>query len=309
MKDMFRSYRAGQLHFYGPTHLLIIKTTGDEIDIIRNNRLMGIIVEDRWSMPDLASAMAWCSERNRQHIRCILAEIAEYARVPEESQKAMVSHLAGIRAAGEQSTGISFSIKPSAIGILFDHGEYIRNLSLLFHEALDRGVPFEIDMEGRPVVGDTLRSALTLAGEGGGVTLALQTYFDRTSTDLATCMNAGIRVRLVKGAYLGDTSDFTSIQERFRTHARTLISTGVPFSAATHDPVLVDWLKEEMRGHKDFIEFAFLKGLAERTKTEMALEGWKVAEYVPYGPKGQAYVQRRERYLATLEHLGKSAVP
>ncbi len=64
-------------------------------------------------------------------------------------------------------SGISFSVKPSAIGILFDHGEYIRNLSLLFHEALDRGVPFEIDMEGRPLVGDTLRSALTLEGEGG----------------------------------------------------------------------------------------------------------------------------------------------
>jgi proline dehydrogenase len=273
------------------------------------NRLMGIIVEDRWSMPDLAGAIAWCRERNRQHIRCILAVIAEYARTPEESQKAMALHLAGIRMAGQHSGAPSFSIKPSAIGILFDHGEYIRNLSILFHEALDRGVPFEIDMEGRPVVGDTLRSALTLAGEEGGITLALQAYLDRTSTDLVTCMNAGIRVRLVKGAYLGDTSDFIAIRERFRTHAGTLISTGVPFSAATHDPVLVDWLKEEMSGHKDLIEFAFLKGLAEHTKTEMAAGGWKVAEYVPYGPKGQAYVQRRERYLATLEHLGKSAVP
>jgi len=266
-------------------------------------------MEDRWSMPELASALQWCRERNRQHIRCILAVIAEYAKTPEESQEAMASHLAGIRMAQEQSGALSFSIKPSAIGILFDHGEYIRNLSLLFHEALDRGIPFEIDMEGRPVVGDTLRSALTLAGEVGGVTLALQAYLDRTSTDLATCMNAGIRVRLVKGAYLGDSSDFIAIQERFRTHARTLISSGVPFSAATHDPVLIGWLREEMRDHKDLIEFAFLKGLAERTKIDLAAEGWKVAEYVPYGPKGQAYFRRRERYLSTLEHLGRSPVP
>jgi proline dehydrogenase len=260
-------------------------------------------------MPDPASAIGWCRERNRQHIRCILAVIAEYARTPKDAQEAMVSHLAGIRIAGEQQGALSFSIKPSAIGILFDHGDYIRNLSRLFHEALDRGVPFEIDMEGRPLVGDTIRSALTLAGEGGGVTLALQAYLDRTSTDLATCLNAGIRVRLVKGAYLGDTNDFTAIQERFRTHTRTLISGGAPFSAATHDPELVDWLKEEMRGHKDLIEFAFLKGLAERTKTEMAADGWKVAEYVPYGPGGQAYFQRRERYLAALELLGRSSVP
>ena len=90
---------------------------------------MGIIVEDRWSMPDLASAMQWCTERTRQHIRCILAVIGEYAQTPEESQDALMSHLAGIRTAGEQVAGISFSIKPSAIGILFDHGEYVRNLS------------------------------------------------------------------------------------------------------------------------------------------------------------------------------------
>jgi len=271
---------------------------------------MGSIVkEDHWLLPDLAGALQWCGQRTRQQIRCTLAVTAEYARTPEESRNALMSHLAGIRAVGERSGGISFSVKPSAIGILFDHGEYIRNLSLLFHEALDRGVPFEIDMEGRPLAGDTIRSALTLAGEGGPLTLALQAYLDRTSSDIAACRNAQIRVRLVKGAYRGDTDDFITIQEKFRTHAETLISAGVSFSAATHDPVLIDWLKEAMHDHKNLIEFAFLKGLADKTKTEMAADGWKIAEYVPYGPGGQAYILRRERYLSALEHLGRSPVP
>jgi proline dehydrogenase len=282
----------------------------DEIDMIGNNRLIGCTVEDnRWTVPDLAGAMEWCGQRARQHIRCTLAITAEYAKTPEESHHALVSHLAGIRAAGEQSKGISFSVKPSAIGILFDHGEYIRNLSLLFHEALDRRVPFEIDMEGRPLVGDTLRSALTLAAEGNPLTVALQAYLNRTSNDLAVCMAAGISVRLVKGAYQGDTGDFITIQQKFRTHTETLISAGAPFCAATHDPVLINWLKEAMHDHKNLIEFAFLKGLANQTKTEMAADGWKVAEYVPYGPGGQAYIQRRERYLASLEHLGRLPVP
>lgn len=265
--------------------------------------------DNRWSVPDLAGALHWCGQRSRQYIRCTLAVTAEYAKTPEESRRALVSHLTGIRAAGEQPGSISFSVKPSAIGILFDHGEYIRNLSLLFHEALDRGVPFEIDMEGRPLVGDTLRSALTLAGEGGPLTIALQAYLNRTSNDLAACMDAGVRVRLVKGAYHGDTGDFIAIQEKFRAHAETLISAGAPFCAATHDPVLIDWLKEKMQAHKDLIELAFLKGLADHTKTEMAAAGWKVAEYVPYGPADPAYILRRERYLSTLDHLGRSPVP
>ena len=234
---------------------IIKKATGDEIDIIGNNRLMENNMEDRWSLPDLTSAMQWCGGRTRQHIRCTLAVIAEFARTPEEAQQALMLHLAGIRMAGEESTDISFSIKPSAIGMLFDHGEYVRNVSLLFHEARDWGVPFEIDMEGRPLVGDTLRSALDLASEGGPVTLALQAYLDRTSRDLTVCMNAGITVRLVKGAYLGDTDNFTTIQKQFRTHAENLISSGNSFSAATHDPVLIDWLREEMRDHKNLIEF------------------------------------------------------
>jgi proline dehydrogenase len=244
-----------------------------------------------------------------QHIRCIVAMIAEYAKTPEASEHSLTAHLEGIRLIGERSRGTSFSAKPSAIGILFDHRHYIRNISLLVQEAREHGVPFEIDMEGRPLVDDTFKSAINLALEGETVTLALQAYLDRTPDDLAACINAGITVRLVKGAYLGDTNDFTLIQERFRTHAETLINAGIPFSAATHDPVLIDWFKNEMHHRKNLIEFGFLKGLADGAKNELVAGGWKVAEYVPYGPGGQAYHQRRARYMENLSHLGRFPVP
>ena len=234
--------------------------------------------------------------------------VAEFARTPEESLHALQEHLAGIRMAGELKAGIAFSIKPSAIGVLFSQDEYADNLSLLFREARNNGVPFEIDMEGSPFVETTLQSVLALTGEGP-LTLALQAYLDRTSRDLSACMSTGVTVRLVKGAYKGDTDDFTAIQKRFRMHAKTLISAGSPFSAATHDPELVDWLRHEVGDHKDLIEFAFLKGLAEHTKTAMAADGWNVAEYVPYGPGGQAYIHRRTRYLETLKYLGRAPVP
>jgi len=266
-------------------------------------------MEERWSLPDLESAVQWCRERNIQQIRCIVAMIAEYATTPEASEHSLTSHLEGITLIGEQSPGTSFSAKPSGIGILFDYRHYIRNISLLVHEARKHGVPFEIDMEGHPLVGDIFKSAINLALEGETVTLALQAYLDRTSDDLSACINAGITVRLVKGAYVGDTNDFTIIQERFRTHAETLINTGIPFSAATHDPELIDWLKDEMRNRKHLIEFGFLKGLADGAKSELPAEGWKVAEYVPYGPGGQAYHQRRERYMENLHQLGRFPVP
>jgi proline dehydrogenase len=270
--------------------------------------MMGIIMEDRWSLPDLTTALEWCRERDRQHIHCILAAMAEFARTPEDSQHSLKVNRTGIRMAGDLKAGIAFSLKPSAIGILFDREEYVRNLSLLFHEARDCRVPFEIDMEGRPYVESILQSVLDLASEGT-LTLALQAYLERTSRDLPVCLKKGVTVRLVKGAYTGDTDDFTTIQKQFRTHAETLISAGISFSAATHDPELIDWLREKMSDRKDLIEFSFLKGLAERTKIGMAADGWKIAEYVPYGAGGEAYIMRRKRYLETLENLGRAPAP
>ena len=266
-------------------------------------------MEERWSLPDPERAVQWCTERNKQNIRCILAILADYAMTPEVSARSLISHLGGITLIGERSPGTSFSAKPSAIGILFDVRQYTRNIFLLVHQARRLGVPFEIDMEGRSLVDDTLKSAIDLAREGETVTLALQAYLDRTSDDLAACINAEITVRLVKGAYLGDTNDFTLIQKRFRSHAETLINAGIPFSAATHDPEIIEWLKDKMRSRKNTIEFGFLKGLADRTKSELSEEGWKVAEYVPFGPGGQAYYQRRELYLKNLSRLGRFPVP
>jgi proline dehydrogenase len=265
-------------------------------------------MEDRWSLPDLESALAWCRNRAGQGIRCTVALMAESARSPAETTHAVSAQRDAIRAVGAGASGASFSVKPSLLGILRDPEEYAANLAILAREARDRNVPLEIDMEGRPLVEGTLRSALALADEGMPVTLALQAYLDRTPRDLDACLRAGIRVRLVKGTYLGDTGDFAAIQERFRALAETLLAAGVPFSAATHDPGLVAWLQQEP-GSRDRIGFAFLKGLADQTKTGLAAQGWKVAEYVPYGPGGEAYRLRRQRYLDLLNKLGRKPAP
>jgi proline dehydrogenase len=266
-------------------------------------------MEDRWSLPDLESTVAWSRERKKQSIRCTVATMAEFARTPAEAETAVRAELAGIRAVGTGISGIAWAVKPSAIGILADTRVYQENLSILAREAGSAGVAIEIDMEGGPLVEATLRSALTLADEGIKVTLALQVYLDRTARDLDSCMASGILIRLVKGAYLGDTSDFVEVQERFRSLARVLIDAGTPFSAATHDPELIAWLEEEADRERTLVEFAFLKGLADQTKTRLASAGRKVAEYVPYGPDGGGYVHRRERYLAMLKQLGREPVP
>jgi len=122
-------------------------------------------------------------------------------------------------------------------------------------------------------------------------------------------VSQGIGVRLVKGAYLGDYSGFGEIQRMTEQDARILEEVRAPFSIGTHDPVLIDWTLREFHDGRDLVEFGFLKGLSEQTKVRLAAEGWKVSEYVPFGPGGDAYVLRRERYLRDLERSGRTPAP
>ncbi len=265
-------------------------------------------MDDRWLLQDPGHAVAWCRNRASTGIRCILARVEEYVRTPAETARLVTLQLEGIRACSG-IPGVSFSVKPTSAGILADPDRFPGNLAALAREARERGVPLEIDMEGRPLVEKTLRAARALAPDSPGLVLALQAYLDRTPADLAECLRAGIRVRLVKGAYIGDTGDFGSTGERFRALAGSLIAAGVPFSAGTHDPEIIAWLEEKTMEHPDQVEFSFLKGLSDRTKLRLAAQGRRVAEYVPFGKGGDSYVLRRQRYLEMLERLERAPAP
>jgi proline dehydrogenase len=141
------------------------------------------------------------------------------------------------------------------------------------------------------------------------VTLALQAYLDRTSTDIKKVIEKGINVRLVKGAYFGDTSNFVEIQSRFRKLVTILSESDVEFCVGTQDPELIEWVRGELINKSDKFEFGLLKGLGDKTKHLLVNEGWNVSEYVPFGSEISAYEMRRERYLKELYELGRLPVP
>jgi proline dehydrogenase len=109
----------------------------------------------------------------------------------------------------------------------------------------------------------------------------------------------------VKGAYIGDTTDFVLIQDMYKKCFKFLFDAGQYFSVCTHDPELIAWVKDQADGQKDIFEFGFLKGLGDETKLELIRDGWLVSEYVPFGEDTRAYVKRRERYLKVLEAAGR----
>jgi proline dehydrogenase len=264
--------------------------------------------EDRWALPDLASALRWCRERNGEGIRCTLDVLGENARDEAQAAQSVDAYLSCARAVEENGLCASISLKLTGLGALFDRQLCMENLRTLARQAARCGVGFEIDMEGRPLADFTVKAALDCAAEGS-LTLAVAANFDRTPEDLRALLQRGIRPRLVKGAYPGDVEAFEEVQGRLKGLVEMALDASVPFCLATHDPVVIGWALQRVPKDKEVFEFSFLMGLSDVTKTKLAVQGWPVSEYVPFGSRRSAYEARRLKYLRELSALGRAAAP
>ena len=264
--------------------------------------------EDRWALPDLAGALRWCRGRNARGIRCTLDVLGENARNEEAAAGSVEAYLSSLRALEEEGLSASISVKLTDLGALFDRRLCLENLRTLSREAAERGVGFEIDMEGKPLAEFTLEAALECAAEGP-LTLAVAANFDRTAGDLPALLRSGIRPRLVKGAYPGDVADFREVQGRLKGLVKTALAFERPFSLATHDPEVIEWALGRLSEEKNLVEFGFLMGLSDLTKEKLAGQGWAVSEYVPFGSRRRAYETRRLQYLRELARLGREPAP
>jgi proline dehydrogenase len=264
---------------------------------------------DRWLHPDRRSAHRWCRKRNALGIKAVLDILGPYSRDRAQAARSARAYVLSARAIEKQRLKASFAVKLSTLGAVFDRELCRRKLMSICAAASRRKVSIEMDMEGKSLVEFYIRCAIEAADRGYPVTLALQSYLDRTPGDLEEVVKSGVRLRLVKGAYLGDTEDFEEIQRRLKSLASRLSKAGVAFSIGTHDPEIIDWAKTTFAGEKGTMEFGFLKGLSDETKISLAREGWCVAEYVPFGREGNAYISRRLHYLDRLQALGRKPAP
>jgi len=264
--------------------------------------------EDRWALPDLASALRWCRERNAKGIRCTLDVLGENARDEGQAAWSVEAYVSCAKAVEDNGLDASISVKLTDLGALFDEDVCRKNVRSLAREAARCGVGFEIDMEGRSLIDFTVKAALDCAAEGP-LTLAVAANFDRTPEDLRALFQRGIRPRLVKGAYPGDVKAFEEVQGRLKWLVEMALEAGASFCLATHDPVVIGWALQRVPKDKEVVEFSFLMGLSDVTKAKLAAQGWAVSEYVPFGSRRTAYEARRLKYLRELSALGRAAAP
>ncbi|MDD1746532.1 MAG: proline dehydrogenase family protein [Methanomassiliicoccales archaeon] len=265
--------------------------------------------ENRWSLPDWKSALLWTRARNVQGMKVVLDILGEASKTLNDAEVARDAYLDLVTNISNERLYASISVKASSLGYTLDRSACLDNILAIAKESAARKVGFEMDMEGRSLVDFTLEAAGKCSQSKYPITLALQAYLDRTPMDINAAITSGIRVRLVKGAYVGDVVDYMDIQGRFKNLARILIDSGASFCVSTHDSELIVWTTMKAAEISERVEFGMLKGLSDQTKLDFIKNKWRVSEYVPFGSSKAAYESRRRAYLRMLESIGRQSAP
>ena len=199
--------------------------------------------------------------------------------------------LAG-RLATDAPPGTYLSIDLSHIGI-DEPGDRAQKRLERIAGALPAGARIQVGAEQHARVDRIHDAVLAVARAGGPVAATIQANLRRSPADADKLTEAGVPIRLVKGAYVetpalahswGDETDIAFIDLAYALHGA-----GATLSLGTHDPVIREALLPALGG----AVLEMLLGVRTEELEPLAARGVPVRVYVPYGDRWFRYAMRR----------------
>jgi proline dehydrogenase len=160
-------------------------------------------------------------------------------------------------------------------------------------EALPAGSRVQVGAEQAARTDRILGAVMEVARGGAPVSATLQANLRRSPADGAALVEAGVPIRLVKGAYVeepaiayawGEETDLAFVRLAHELHAG-----GARLSLGTHDPVLREALLRALPNTR----IEMLLGVRTDDARALAAAGTGVRIYVPYGEDWFRYAMRR----------------
>ncbi len=238
-------------------------------------------------------------DANNRRLRVILNRLGEHTPDEKLIQGYTEEYLKLLDRIQAEKIDGTISIKPSQLGLAANPALYTANLLRIIERAETYGEFVWIDMENSPYTEETLKTYREILPRHPQLGVCLQANMKRTESDLKDLVSRGGIIRLVKGAYPENAelaykkrSDVDASYIKLMT---MLFEGGGRFAIGTHDGRLIDKARELAKlGKRDF-EFQLLKGIRDDIKPILIGEGYRVSEYVPYGPEWYNYSKRRMR--------------
>jgi proline dehydrogenase len=257
-------------------------------------------IAKRWIAGERYEAAIARSERSNVHnVFGVINILGEEITSPEETKVTTAEYLEILNTINERKVKCCISIKPTQLGLGIDKGLLQDNLARILATAKTFGNFVWMDMEGSSYTADTVETYLEFLRKFNNIGLAIQAYARRSEHDVSRILDAKGAIRLCKGAYnesaeiVFKTKD--EINQNFSKLMRMMFERGKGFAIATHDEKLIGEAIELSKAHRTDFEFEMLMGIRDRKKIELALDGYRVSEYIPFGRSWWAYSVRRIR--------------
>jgi proline dehydrogenase len=236
---------------------------------------------------------------NQRKIHAILNRLGEHTPDRKLIQQYVDEYLKLLETIQRENIQATISVKPSQIGLAAETQLYRDNLLKIIARAEEKGRFVWIDMENSPYTESTVEVYRELLGTHKELGLCLQANMKRTGSDLRGLLSRGGKIRLVKGAY--PENGEVAFKRRSELNAnylrlmRLLFEQGGFFAIGTHDQKMITEARNLSRDHKADFEFQLLKGIRDDLKSSLLADGFRVSEYIPYGPEWYNYSKRRMR--------------
>ncbi len=249
----------------------------------------------------LAEAVAAVGEINRAGCRASLNYLGEKTASRDEAQGAADHYVEMLRAITAERLDCNLSIKLSQLGLAIDAG-FAEGLVRRILEVARSGQIFvRIDMEESALVDPTLDLWRRLWQEGfTNVGLVIQAYLYRSPADMEALVGTGVRIRLVKGAYLEAPSvahpQKADVDAAYRALTEVLLRRGTYPAIATHDPQMIAHARGVAQAESiapSGFEFQMIYGVRRDLQQALRHEGYNVRVYVPFGDHWYPYLMRR----------------
>ena len=247
----------------------------------------------------IEDAVKAAKQTNSKSMFAILNRLGEHTpdrKLIEEYSEEYLRLIDVIKSEGIRGT---ISVKPSQLGLAIEVPLFKTLLLKILEKAEDAGLFLWIDMENSPYTEATVDTYRELLSSHPSVGMCLQANLKRTEGDMKDLLKRGGKIRLVKGAYPENRQiaykHGAELNANYLRLMNLLFEKGDFFAIGTHDGKLIDAAKELSRARKVNFEFELLKGIRDELKPGLIADGYRVSEYIPYGPEWYNYSKRRMR--------------
>jgi proline dehydrogenase len=248
----------------------------------------------------LEDALSVCAKLRAEGITATLDYLGENVKSAEEAaacRDVFLRAMEALRAAGLEA---NVSIKLTQLGVDFSEAGCEANVTALAAMAERLGGFVRVDMEGSAYTQRTLDLVIRVHRKHPACGAVLQACLYRSAQDVNTAIHEGMRIRLVKGAYLEPPEVAFPAKADVDRHyiglAHHLLAAGRYPAIATHDERIIDRIERfaaNNRVPRDSFEFQMLYGIRRDLQKRLREDGYPIRVYVPFGEAWFPYFMRR----------------